>query len=244
VHAQSAIALTVRIVRIAPTVRAAPAAVRAAVRAPQVNMVHVLNHRSAICEFKVVTVAGFLEDCTLNNPLLFYLLQNASFGTVMRAISASGIRSHTHASLRRNGSVDCTITHVMNTKGGAPMGKICTLALGTLTVAVAISQVAVADVSAISLRFGGGCRKTNTTGSCTIKPRYSGFDLASETAVLYTCISSRGGCRKYSSRLHPVSEAGEISMRIRNIPGGCFQVRTGPNGNDKPDVKSPILCEK
>jgi hypothetical protein len=71
--AQPAIALIARIVRIAPTVRAALAVVLAAVRAPQVNMVHVLNHRSAICEFKVVTITGFLEDCTLNNPLFLHL---------------------------------------------------------------------------------------------------------------------------------------------------------------------------
>jgi hypothetical protein len=106
------------------------------------------------------------------------------------------------------------------------------------------SATANADVSGITVRFGGGCVKTNTSGSCVLKPRFSGFDLDTETAVLYTCSTSRGGCRKYSSRLHPVSVAGEVSMRIKNIPGGCFQVRTGPNGNDKPDVRSRIQCEK
>jgi hypothetical protein len=71
VHVQPVIALIARTVRIAPTVRAALAAVPAAVRAPQVKMVHVLNHRSATSDLKVVTITGFLEDCTLNNPLIF-----------------------------------------------------------------------------------------------------------------------------------------------------------------------------
>lgn len=110
--------------------------------------------------------------------------------------------------------------------------------------ALTTANLAIADVSGIAMRFGGGCTKSNTTGSCVLKPRFSGFDLEAETAILYTCASSRGSCKKYSARLHPVSEAGEVYMRIKNIPGGCFQVRTGPNGNDKPDVKSNILCEK
>ncbi len=101
-----------------------------------------------------------------------------------------------------------------------------------------------ADVSGISMKFGGGCVKTNLAGSCILKPRFSGFDLETETAILYTCSSGRGGCKRYSERLHPVSEAGEVYMRIKNIPGGCFQVRTGRNGDEKPDVSSRILCEK
>lgn len=101
-----------------------------------------------------------------------------------------------------------------------------------------------ADVTAISMKFGGGCIKTNPTGSCILKPRFSGFDLETETAILYSCTSARGGCKRYGQRLHPVSDAGEVHMRIKNIPGGCFQVRTGPNGNEKPDIRSRILCEK
>jgi hypothetical protein len=111
-------------------------------------------------------------------------------------------------------------------------------------VSFVVSQPAAADVTGINMRFGGGCRTSNTTGSCVLKPRFSGFDLQTETAVLYTCASSRGQCKRYSNRLHPVSEAGEVSMRIKNTPGGCFQVRTGPNGNDKPDLRSTILCEQ
>ena len=103
---------------------------------------------------------------------------------------------------------------------------------------------AAADVTSITLSFGGGCKSSNTSGSCVLKPRFSGFDLQSETALLYTCGLARGQCKQYSSRQHPVSEAGEVYMRIRNISGACFQVRTGPNGNDRPDVRSQILCEK
>lgn len=105
-------------------------------------------------------------------------------------------------------------------------------------------QVATADVSSIKMKFGGGCRTSNTSGACVLKPRFSGFDLDTETAMLYTCESTRGNCRRYTRRRHPVSEAGEVYMRIKNIPGACFQVRTGPNGNDKPDKKSRILCEE
>ena len=124
------------------------------------------------------------------------------------------------------------------------MKKRGLLACCIAAASVAYVHTAWADVNGITMRFGGGCKTSNTTGSCVLKPRFSGFDLATETAVLYTCATSRGQCRKYSSRLHPVSEAGEVYMRIKNIPGGCFQVRTGPNGNDKPDVRSNILCEK
>ncbi len=108
----------------------------------------------------------------------------------------------------------------------------------------AFVSVAAADVTGITMKVGGGCVSTNKTGSCILRPRFSGFDLETETAVLYACANARGLCRELSPRQHPVSEAGEVYMRIKNIPGGCFQVRTGPNGNDKPDVKSKILCEK
>lgn len=118
------------------------------------------------------------------------------------------------------------------------------LVLGTTVISFVCTHAASADVTGIAMRFGGGCVTSNATGSCVLKPRFSGFDLATETAVLYTCTSSRGQCKRYSSRLHPVSEVGEVSMRIKNISGGCFQVRTGRNGNDKPDVRSNILCEK
>lgn len=94
------------------------------------------------------------------------------------------------------------------------------------------------------MKFGGGCLKSNISGACVLKPRFSGVDLDTETAVLYQCQSSRGQCRPYSRRRHPVRVAGEVYMRIKNIPGACFQVRTGPNGNDRPDVSSKIVCEK
>ncbi len=118
--------------------------------------------------------------------------------------------------------------------------------MGVLVTALVLSFIsqARADVSEIKLAFGGGCTKQNTTGGCVLKPRFSGFDLDTESALLYLCSTPRAGCKRYSSRLHPVSEAGEVSMRIKNIPGGCFQIRTGPNGNEKPDIRSRIVCEK
>ena len=115
------------------------------------------------------------------------------------------------------------------------------LILGSLLIVTADAS---ADVSGITLRFGGGCLKSNSSGSCVLKSTFSGFDLDTETAVLYTCASQNGRCTQYSLRTHPVTSEGDVSMRIKNIPGGCFQVRTGPNGNDKPDAHSRILCEK
>lgn len=113
-----------------------------------------------------------------------------------------------------------------------------------IALAAMLPLSASADVTGITMKFGGGCIKTNPTGSCILKPRFAGFDLDTETAILYSCTSARGGCKRYGQRLHPVSEAGEVYMRIKNIAGGCFQVRTGPNGNEKPDIRSRILCEK
>lgn len=118
------------------------------------------------------------------------------------------------------------------------------LLCGAAAISLLAVQTAAADVTGINMKFGGGCRTSNTTGSCVLNSRFVGFELDTETAILYTCKTSVGQCKRYSSRLHPVSEAGEVYMRIKNIPGGCFQVRTGPNGNDKPDLKSAILCEK
>jgi|GEM_PF-2273236 len=122
-------------------------------------------------------------------------------------------------------------------------GPALNILLGVVT-AFTFVTTAAADVSGIAMKFGGGCIKTNRTGSCILKPRFAGFDLETETAMLYTCANANGGCKLYTQKLHPVSDAGEVYMRIKNIPGGCFQVRTGPNGDDKPDVKSRILCEK
>jgi hypothetical protein len=107
-----------------------------------------------------------------------------------------------------------------------------------------VAADASADVTGITLRFGGGCTKSNISDGCVLRPRFSGFELDTETAVLYTCSTPQGGCRRYSPRIRLVSAAGEVYMRIKNIPGGCFEVRTGPNGNEKPDVRSRILCEK
>jgi len=125
-------------------------------------------------------------------------------------------------------------------------GNVMKLAVGIILLglaSVAISDAS-ADVSGVALRFGGGCLSSNTSGSCVLKSTFSGFDLDTETAVLYTCSSAQGGYRQYSLRTHPVTAAGEAAMRIKNIPGGCFQVRSGPNGNNKPDARSRILCEK
>jgi len=59
--------------------------------------------------------------------------------------------------------------------------------IGAVTLSFISAQLANADVTGINLRFGGGCLTSNTTGSYVLKPRFSGFDLQEETAVLYMC---------------------------------------------------------
>ena len=104
-------------------------------------------------------------------------------------------------------------------------------------------QNASADASGITIRFGGGCNAANTTGTCIIKVAVSGTELDSETVQLYTAAKSGDALKRVSSRLKGVSASGQASFRVRNVAGGCYQVRTGPNGDDKPDTKSRTLCE-
>lgn len=109
---------------------------------------------------------------------------------------------------------------------------------------LAMPSLASADVDSIKIRFGGGCVSSNTDSSCTIKSVFSGTELEAEGAALYVCATPKS-CRLYSSRFRPVPVDGSaVVMRFRNIPGACFQIRTAPNGNEKPDVQSRTLCEK
>lgn len=100
-----------------------------------------------------------------------------------------------------------------------------------------------ADVTGLTARFAGGCNTSNTTGSCTIKVSASGTDLGSETVRIYAADSRNGPFNPISSRVHSLSSSGLASVRIANSRGPCFQARTGPNGNDKPDAKSRAICE-
>ncbi len=117
------------------------------------------------------------------------------------------------------------------------------LGASTLFVAAALAGVAHADVDGLTIRFGGGCLTDNTTGNCTIKVTATGTDLDTESVRLYTAADSTSALKLISSRTHALSSSGTALFRIKNVPGGCFQVRTGPNGNSKPDAKSRTKCE-
>ena len=119
------------------------------------------------------------------------------------------------------------------------MKKIVAVAVTAL---LAFATSASADVSAIKLRFGGGCTSSNTNGICILKASASGTDLGSETVRVYTGADQKS-LKLVSKRTHALSSSGGVVIRATNNPGGCFQVKTGPNGNDKPDVSSNKVCE-
>ena len=104
------------------------------------------------------------------------------------------------------------------------------------------ASTALADVTSMNARFAGGCIEDNENGTCTIKVAASGTDLDSETAVVFGSDSANGDYRRLT-RARPLSSAGQAVIKVKNIPGGCYIVRTGPNGNDKPDRATRQLCE-
>lgn len=107
-----------------------------------------------------------------------------------------------------------------------------------------LTSSAFADITGLKLTFGGGCLRSNPSGGCTLKVRVSGFDFTDETLVLYTAPNSSSRLKRGYKSAHSISDSGVAFLRVKNVPGGCFQVRTGPNGNDLPDANSNIMCEK
>lgn len=117
------------------------------------------------------------------------------------------------------------------------------LTLGIAGLIAGFSSSAFADVSGLTVRFGGGCLSSNTTGTCVLKVTADGTDLDSETVQVYSSADSNTAVSRVSRRLYGLDSSGRVTIRTSNVAGGCFQVRTGPNGNDKPDVKSRTKCE-
>lgn len=105
------------------------------------------------------------------------------------------------------------------------------------------AQASYADVDRITIRYGGGCLSSNTAGSCTIRVVAQGTDLDTEGLWIYTG-ANRTSLRRLSRRVRPLSIDGLATYRVKNEAGGCYRVRTSPNGNVKPDRYSNILCEK
>lgn len=115
--------------------------------------------------------------------------------------------------------------------------------VGTIAVLLlAGTSAAYADVARLTIRFGGGC-VASETGSCTIRVVAEGTELDTEGLWIYTGATSQN-LRRLSDRIRPLSATGRATYRIKNVSAGCYRVRTSPNGNDKPDRRSNILCEK
>jgi hypothetical protein len=111
-----------------------------------------------------------------------------------------------------------------------------------LLLAATLNSNAFADVDRLAIRFGGGCQSDNTNGSCTIRVTASGTDLDSETVQLYTAAKPGDPLKRFSPRLRALDQNGRASFRVKNVAGRCYQARTGPNGNDKPDRRSRTIC--
>jgi hypothetical protein len=124
------------------------------------------------------------------------------------------------------------------------MKKTLILALLSLTVLGSAITSASADVSSIGIRFAGGCTSSNSTGGCTIKTVASGSYLDLEFFELYVSNGPSAPFHRASAHYSFVDASGVGRSRLRNIPKACFQMRTAPNGNDKPDAHSNVLCEK
>lgn len=121
------------------------------------------------------------------------------------------------------------------------MKKFSVLCIAGL-IALAASS-AQADVSGLTLKFGGGCLESNTTGSCTLKVYASGTDLGAEGVQVRTAATQKGPFKTISKTVHSLSSSGYATIRVKNNAGGCYEVVTGPNGNDKPDTTSNKKCE-
>jgi len=106
-----------------------------------------------------------------------------------------------------------------------------------------VAQGASAEVTGLTAKFAGGCQVSNTRGSCVIKATASGSDLSSDEVVLEQADTSKGHFRTVGKTPKTLSSTGTTSFKFKN-KAGCYKVVTAPNGNDKPDVRSRVICEK
>jgi hypothetical protein len=82
----------------------------------------------------------------------------------------------------------------------------------------------------------------SNTGTCYIHARADGSNLNRDALRLY--VGSKGSLRLASPRKKSLSATGRAVFSIKNTPGACYQVRTAPNGNSRPDFASAVLCER
>lgn len=104
-------------------------------------------------------------------------------------------------------------------------------------------EIAKAEVSSVRISFAGGCTAENAQGSCTLRIVASGSDLETEKFELYASDKPNSQMNRVSLHNSSVDESGVGRSRVRNRPGGCFQIRTARNGNENRDVYSRVLCE-
>lgn len=111
----------------------------------------------------------------------------------------------------------------------------------TFVASFSVITSARADIHRLNVHFGGGCVSSNT-GTCVIHVRADGHDFYRDALQLYQ--GQKGSLKLASYRHRHLSATGRAVYRVKNIPGGCYQVRTAPNGNHHADHSSPVLCEK
>lgn len=99
-----------------------------------------------------------------------------------------------------------------------------------------------AEVTKLAAAFAGGCTPSST-GNCVIEVTAEGTELDTDAVRLYSG-ASKDSLRQVSSRNRDLTSEGRATYRVKNTPGGCYQVRTAPNGNGSSDHKSRVICEK
>jgi hypothetical protein len=114
---------------------------------------------------------------------------------------------------------------------------LCAAALIATTVSSAN-----AEVTAISLKFKGGC-SVASTGTCTLSVKATGSDFSGDSFLIQRAETRGGSFKKISNRLRTYNETGSAAVKFKNVKG-CYRAISAPNGNDVADVRSNTICEK
>lgn len=99
------------------------------------------------------------------------------------------------------------------------------------------------DADGLTARFAGGCTLANTEGGCRIRVVASGTELEGQTVQLWHSETNTGPWRRVSRRGKALDASGKALFSFKNQVG-CYRATTANNGNDVPDVRSRIICEK
>ena len=101
------------------------------------------------------------------------------------------------------------------------------LSKGLVVLFIALaSSTAQAEVTRLGIRFAGGCFTKNSQGSCTIDTVAFGDGFEAAPGLqLFSSDSRNGKFRQLANYKRKLDEFGRARSRLKNIPGGCFQVR-------------------